>query len=281
MKRLLAVFAHPDDEGAVAGTLARYALEGVQVSLACATRGEAGEISDPALATPENLGSVREEELRCACAAIGISELHLLGYCDSGMDGTAENERATAFIQADPGEIRGKLVKLLRETRPHVVITFEPFGWYGHPDHIAAGRYTTEAFGLAGDRTAFPEAGAPWQPARLFHAVLLFSQFKALADYARQQGLDLNFPDDFPVEREESLVAQITHRLDSDAYREAKLAALVCHRTQFGEDHLFRNVPEELMRSANRYEYFIQVEPPRSPPAPAIEDLFAGLTSAT
>jgi LmbE family N-acetylglucosaminyl deacetylase len=105
MKRLLAVFAHPDDEGAIAGAMIRYAQEGARVSLVCATKGEAGEISDPSLATPENLGSVREEELRCACEAIGISDLHLLGYCDSGMDGTAENERPTAFIKADPDEI--------------------------------------------------------------------------------------------------------------------------------------------------------------------------------
>ncbi len=277
MKRLLAVFAHPDDEGAIAGTLARYALEGVQVSLVCATKGEAGEISDPSLATPENLGSVREDELRCACAAIGISELHLLGYCDSGMDGTAENERPSSFIKADPDEIKGKLVKLLRETKPHAVITFEPFGWYGHPDHIAAGRYTNEAFELAGDPDAYPEAGAPWRPERLFHAVLLFSQFKAVADYAREQGIDLDFPDDFPVEREEALVAQVTHRLDAQPYQEIKTAATACHRTQFGEDHLFRKVPQEVIWASTRYEHFIQVQPPLSPSTPAADDLFATL----
>lgn len=277
MKRLLAVFAHPDDEGAFAGTLARYAQEGVQVSLVCATKGEAGEISDPSLATPENLGSVRENELRCACEAIGISELHLLGYCDSGMDGTAENERSTAFIKADPAEIRGKLVKLLRETKPHVVITFEPFGWYGHPDHIAAGRYTTEAFKLAGDPGAYPEAGAPWRPARLFHAALLFSQFKAVADYAREQGIDHDFPDAFSAKREEALAAQITHRLDAVAFQEVKTATRACHRTQFGEDHLFRQVPQEVIWASTRYEHFIQVQPPLSPPSPPSDDLFAGL----
>ncbi len=216
MKRLLAVFAHPDDEGAVAGTLARYAQEGARVTLACATRGEAGEISDPSLATPENLGQVREEELRCACAAIGITDLRLLGYCDSGMEGTGENDLPTAFIRANADEVKGKLVKIMRETRPHVVITFEPFGWYGHPDHIAAGRYASEAFALAGDpaayAAAYPEAGDPWQPARLFHAVLLFSDFKPLVDYARQHNLDLDFPDQFPAEREAALAAQITHR---------------------------------------------------------------------
>jgi mycothiol S-conjugate amidase len=165
----------------------------------------------------------------------------------------------------------------MRQTRPHVVITFEPFGWYGHPDHIAAGRYASEAFALAGDPEAFPEAGAPWQPARLFHAALLLSHFKAMADYAREQGLEIDFPDQFPLEQEETLLAQITHRLDVDPYQEVKSAATACHRTQFGDDHLFRQVPQEIMRAAGRYEHFIQVEPPPTPPPAPIDDLFAGL----
>lgn len=279
MKRLLAIFAHPDDEGAVAGTLARYAQEGAQVTLICATRGEAGEISDPSLATPENLGSVREKELRCACAAIGIANLRLLGYCDSGMEGTDENELSTAFVKADAVEVKGKLVKLIRETRPHVVITFEPFGWYGHPDHITTGRYATEAFALAGDPEAYPERGAPWQPARLFHAALLLSTFKPMVDYAREHNLDLDFPDQFPIEREEALAAQITHRLDTDPYREAKSAAIACHQTQFGDGHLFNMVPPEVMRIANRYECLIQVEPTLPPPPSPIDDLFADVTA--
>jgi LmbE family N-acetylglucosaminyl deacetylase len=277
MKRLLAVFAHPDDEGAIACTLARYAQEGAQVTLACATRGEAGEISDPSLATAVNLGRVREEELRCACATLGIADLRLLGYCDSGMEGTTQNDLPTAFIQADPGAVKGKLVKIMRETRPQVVITFEPSGWYGHPDHIAAGRYTTEAFALAGDGDAYPEAGPPWRPARLFHAVLLLRDFKPMVDYAREHNLSLDFPDQFPADREEALAAQITHRLDGDPFREAKSAAMACHRTQFGDDHLFNVVPQEVMRIVNRYEYFIQVEPPLAPPSSPIDDLFAGL----
>ena len=279
MKRLLAVFAHPDDEGAIAGTLARYAQEGVQVSLVCATKGEAGEISDPSLATSENLGSVRENELRCACAAIGISDLYLLGYCDSGMEGTDENELPTAFIKADPDEVRRKLVRIIRETKPQVIITFEPFGWYGHPDHIAAGRYATEAFKLAGDPEAYPEVEAPWRPARLFHAVLLLSQFKAVADYAQEHDIDLDFPDQFPLEREEALVARVTHRLDTQPYREKKSAATACHRTQFGDDHLFRRVPQELIWESTRFEHFIQVEPSLSPPPTLLDDLFTALAT--
>ena len=202
-----------------------------------------------------------------------------MGYCDSGMEGTAENELPTAFIQADPDEVKSKLVRIIRETKPQVVITFEPFGWYGHPDHIATGQYSTEAFKLAGDPDAYPDAGDPWSPSRLFHAVLLLSQFKAVADYGQEHGIEVDFPDEFPLEREEALAAQITHRLDTQPYQETKSAATACHRTQFGDDHLFRRVPQEIIWDSMRYEHFIQVEPPLTPAPRPIDDLYAGLTS--
>ncbi len=277
--RLLAVFAHPDDEGAIAGTLARYARSGAHVTLVCATKGEAGEISDPSLATPENLGSVREAELRCACQVIGIAELHLLGYCDSGMDGTLENEKVTAFIQADPEEVRFKLVKLIRATKPHVVITFEPNGWYGHPDHIAAGRYASEAFHLAGDPVTFPEAGPPWQSLRLFQAAFPRSAFKAIFEYARDHGFDTSTYEAFPVDGPDPIVEQITHRLDSRAYFGIRQAAMRCHQTQFGEDHIMAQLPLEVLQASMGDDYFIQVYPKREPSTPPASDLFDGIGS--
>lgn len=277
MKRLVAIFAHPDDEGAIASTLARYARNDTHVALICTTRGEAGEISDPSLATPENLGDVREAELRCACEVIGIAELHLLGYCDSGMDGTLENEKITAFIQADPDEVRFKLVKLLRDIRPHVVITFEPAGWYGHPDHIAAGRYATEAYQLAGDPDSFPDAGPPWQPLRLFHAAFPRSQFKMMLEYAREQGLDISAYDALLVDKPDPIEDQITHVIDASAYSGVKEAAMLCHQTQFGEDSLMRQIPPEVRQSSMGNEYFIQMQPDMKPGASPVGDLFAGL----
>lgn len=278
MKRLLAVFAHPDDESAFAGTMAHYASQGAEVALACATRGEAGEISDPSLATPKNLGQKRESELRCSCDAIGISQLYLLGYCDSGMVDTPENERPTAFIQADPDDVRCKLVKLMREFKPHVVMTFEPNGWYGHPDHIAAGRYTTEAFELAGQASVFPEAGPPWVSQRLYHAAFLRSRFKLMADYANEQGIELPGFDQLLDEEEDPLETLITHRLDVDAYYGIKEASRLCHQTQFGDDHLFSKMPAEIMQAMGQCEDFIQVYPKLAPEAEPITDLFAGLS---
>lgn len=277
MKRLVAIFAHPDDEGLIAGTLAHYASDGAQVTLICTTKGEAGEISDKSLASPENLGAVREAELRCSCDVIGISDLHLLGYCDSGMDGTPENDKSTAFIQADPDEVKFKLVRLLRTIRPHVVITFEPLGWYGHPDHIAAGRYASEAYSLSNDPEAYPLAGPTWRPNRLYHAVLLRSQFREVADYARSQGWDSSDFDLVPWDEPDPQEGRITHVFNADPYIDIKEKSMRCHKTQFGEDNIFARLPPEIRQNVNGREYFIQVDPSLELVAEPNGDLFTGI----
>lgn len=277
MKRLLAVFAHPDDEAAISGTLAFYSKQGALVTLACATRGEAGEISDPSLATPDNLGQVREAELRCACDLLGISSLRLLDYCDSGMEGTPENSIPTAFIQADPEEVRYKFVKLFREVKPHVVITFEPQGWYGHPDHVMVSRYTTEAFHLAGDPVAFPEAGQPWQPQRLYYAAFLREYLKKLVDYGREQGKDVSNFDNSMLDEPDPLSGQVTHVMDVREFLEIKRTVVYCHRTQFDEDSIFSDIPAEVARDLWGNEYFIQAEPPVEAERAPLPDLFSGI----
>jgi LmbE family N-acetylglucosaminyl deacetylase len=281
MKRIVAIFAHPDDESLIAGSLAHFASSGNQVSLICTTKGEAGEISDVTLASPENLGAVREQELRCACEVIGISELHFLGYCDSGMDGTPENEKLSAFIQADPAEVKGRLVRLIRSIKPHLVITYEPMGWYGHPDHIVAGKYATEAFYLAADGDCYPDAGPAWQADKLYHAVFLRSIFKEVAEYVRSQGWDTSGFDSLPLDEPDPLEEQITHTFSAQAYSDIKLQAINCHQTQFGVDHVFKRLPEEIWRAFGAEEYFIQVEPPLAARSSANGDLLAGLPGQT
>lgn len=271
---LLAIFAHPDDESfGVGGTLAKYTANGTRVVLACATRGEAGEISDPALATPETLGAVREAELRAACAALGVAELRFLGYRDSGMAGTPENDDPRCYHRADPEAATRQLVGLIREIKPQVVLTFEPGGGYGHPDHIAVSRYTTAAFDLAGNPQAFPEAGPAWQPQRLFYTAIPRSFFLQMRDRMRALGLDTPEFDHFDVERRSFSDDQITAIVDVSAQVDAKWAALRCHRTQFGPDNLFRRLPEELMRQMMAHEYFAQARPTPPDGAPKSDDL--------
>src|SRR5512136_1013163 len=155
---LMAVFAHPDDETfGVGGTLARYGADPeVRVVLVCATRGEAGEISDPQLSTAEHLGEVREQELRCACQKLGVDDLFFLGYRDSGMAGTPENQDPRALAMADEGEAVGKIVAHIRRERPEVVVTFDERGGYGHPDHMAIHRFAKAAFAAAADPAMYP-----------------------------------------------------------------------------------------------------------------------------
>src|SRR5438105_15027816 len=122
-KRLLGAFAHPDDEGVVSAAILKYSASGVEAGLVCATRGEVGEIADPALATPENLGQVREGEMRAAAEVLSIHSLWFLDYRDSGMAGTAENADSRPFAQASSADVVSKIVAIYREYRTQTIVS--------------------------------------------------------------------------------------------------------------------------------------------------------------
>ncbi len=281
MQKLMAIFAHPDDEGAIAGTLTHYAQKGVEVTLVCATRGEVGEISDPALATPETLGAVREKELQAACAILGIQRLRLLSYRDSGMVDTPENEDPRALVQATPEKIMGEFVTVIRELKPDVIITFEPFGWYGHPDHQVVSKWVTAVYPLANEATAYPEAGDAWQPHRLFHAVIPFSKFGAMIQEAIAAGYieESGFGDGPPNEEMIAAETTVTHVIPVAEFFDTKREGMMAHKTQFGPDNMFRKIPRELMIKSWANEHFIQVAPPpdKSLRETHLDDLFAGV----
>lgn len=277
---LLACFAHPDDEAfGSGGTLARYAAEGTEVSLVCATRGEAGEISNPDLATRENLGEVREDELRCAAESMGVRELIFLDYRDSGMVGTPENDDPRAFMLASAEEVVRQLVGIMRRLRPQAVVTFEPTGGYGHPDHIAIHRHTVAAFQAAADPTRYPELGPSWQAERLFYNAIprsFFMEVRAelsalgedLSEFDLFNEADAGWPDD-----------QVNVVIDVSATVDAKWAALHCHRTQFGPENLFRRLPEGRVKRLMSREYFALAWP-EPPPDFRMESLFSELPTA-
>lgn len=161
--RILAVFAHPDDEVFCAGgTLAQYAAGGAETMVVSATRGEAGQIRDAAVATRRTLGQARQRELHNSCRQLSVHHAICLDYGD----GTLKSQ--------NPGPLTEHVTRLIREFRPDVVITFGPDGAYGHPDHIVIGDITTRAFRLAGDPGQYPEqlAGGllPHTPARLYYS---------------------------------------------------------------------------------------------------------------
>jgi N-acetyl-1-D-myo-inositol-2-amino-2-deoxy-alpha-D-glucopyranoside deacetylase len=273
-KSLLATFAHPDDEAfGTGGTLARYAAQGTDVTLICATRGEEGEISDSNLATPETLPAVREDELRCATRALGIREPVFLGYRDSGMAGTPQNKDPRAFINAPADDVVAQLVGFIRRLRPQVVLTFDPNGGYGHPDHRAIHRHTVAAFQAASDAVRYPEQGRPWQPERLFYTVIPRSRFKKMQKQMAALDLDGGPFDELDIDQVGWPDEEIHISLDVTGTLEAKWAALHCHQTQFGPDNLFRQMPEEKALEMMRQEHFVLAWP-ETDHVPNLSNLF-------
>lgn len=164
--RLLGVFAHPDDEVFCAGgTIAQWARDGAEVMVVSATRGEAGQIRDVRVATRRTLGQVREAELRLSCRRLGVAEVRCWDY----VDGTLADE--------DLDRVTDRIVQVMEEFRPDVVITFGPDGGYGHPDHITVSAATTAAWRRVTDRACWPRPEGAFlgdserpRPPRLFHA---------------------------------------------------------------------------------------------------------------
>jgi LmbE family N-acetylglucosaminyl deacetylase len=251
--RLLAVFAHPDDESfGVGGTLARYAAEGASVHLVCATHGEAGSTGDPPLCAQEELGAVRERELRAACAALGVRSPRFLGCVDGRLETCPQPT------------VVGEVTRALRELRPQVVITFGPDGISGHPDHVAISQVTAEALAAAADPEAFPEQAAeglmPWEVRKLYHLVSSRSTSVAC--------------DGIGTEADE---AAATARIDTLAYLDAKLKAMRSHRSQC---QAFDGMPEAELRERLRYEYFRLAVPSPKAGAEREGDLFQGAAPA-
>lgn len=279
-KRILVLLAHPDDEIlGTGGTLAYYAKQWAYTELICATRGEVGEISDPTLATPDTLGEVREQELMGSARALGIKQVTFLDFRDSGMDGSPENNNPLAFINRPVEEVVPKLVEAIRRLRPHILITFEPYGGYGHPDHIAIHHHTWEALHAAADADYLPELGPTWQASRLFYQIVTWELFEAMRQKMEAKGLDTSFFSNLQ-ERRQNPKAWPGHwhcRMDISKMLDNKWRAFESHRTQFGEQSLFRRLSPEEMKEVMRYEYFFQAWPELALDA-RLEDLFDGLS---
>jgi mycothiol S-conjugate amidase len=233
--RLLTVHAHPDDESSKgAGTVRRYAREGVRCVLVCCTGGEEGDILNPAMDRPEvreRLPEVRMEELERAAAIIGYHEVVLLGYRDSGMAGSEANTRPGAFAAVDLHESVGRLVEVVRRERPHVVVTYaDDQEGYPHPDHLRVHDISVAAFDAAGDPSAYPEAGPPWQPSKLYYSAWARARLLAMHNKFLELGLESPFPQEW-LDRP-SLDDRITTRIEIAPEDEVRRDALLAHATQ-------------------------------------------------
>jgi len=273
-KRLLGVFAHPDDEGTMSGASLQYSTLGVETGLVCATRGEVGEIADPALATPENLGQVREEEMRLAAEVLGVHNLWFLDYRDSGMAGTPENEDPRAFVRASAAEVVGKLVAIIRQFRPQVLVTFDESGAYGHPDHIAIYRHTTSAFHAAADAVQYPELGPAHAVSKLYYGAFPRSVALEMAKWMRSQNYEGSFRELDP-EKLGLPDELISVWLDVEPWRETKDRSWSMHRTQMGSMSFMNQLPEEIKRKWRKYECYQLAASRVGPDIEGENDLFA------
>lgn len=272
----MTIFAHPDDESfGVAGTMAQATRAGRPVAVVCATRGEEGKIADPSLATEENLGEVREQELRTAVAAVGVSDVVFLDYIDGHL------------AEADQEEALGKVVAQIRRFRPDVVITFDAKGGYGHVDHMAIHRLAVAGVAAAADPTRFAEqlrqGAQPHRVRKVYYSAIPRERLLQMRDMARARGEDFIPGGDeatIPVEEMGMPLAEIhTHiRLTDDEFA-AKVAAIFAHKTQLPADNPWSQAAPEEIRAFAGTEMFVLAPPPvsdRAYPMPE-DDVFAGL----
>jgi LmbE family N-acetylglucosaminyl deacetylase len=274
---LLAVLPHPDDESsATGGVLAKYAAAGLRTAVIVCTGGEEGAIHDPDLDYAEafpRLAAIREHELRAACAVLGVSEIRLLGYRDSGMAGSAANSRPAAFINADLDVAADRIAAVIRELRPRVVVTENEDGTYGHPDHRMCHRVTIRAWERAADTLAAID-GSPWRPLRLYAIAPVASDHAEVLAKLRHLGLDTGALESMlgrrPAALPSSRQATVTASVDVSAYAEVQRAALLCHRTQIPADSLFMRLPPQIQRRAFATAHLVRLQPP---PADGERDL--------
>ncbi|MFI9270545.1 N-acetyl-1-D-myo-inositol-2-amino-2-deoxy-alpha-D-glucopyranoside deacetylase [Kitasatospora sp. NPDC052896] len=282
-RRLLLVHAHPDDESIGNGaTMARYAAEGAQVTLVTCTLGEGGEVIPPELAhltadREDGLGDFRIGELTAAMREVGVTDVRFLGgpgrYRDSGMMGVPENDRPGCFWRADVDEAAGHLVRVIREVRPQVLVTYDEDGGYGHPDHIQAHRVAMRAHRLAADPGFRPELGPAWPIAKVYWnrmpAEVLATGLRAAAAHFPR----VAEPADVPGVVEDGVITTV---LDNGRYADRKAAAMRAHATQITVSGEFFALSNGLGQPLLATEYYQLVHGEPGPGRPE-SDLFAGI----
>lgn len=280
--RLLLVHAHPDDETINNGaTMALYASLGAHVTLVTCTRGEEGEILVPELShraahLEDSLGEHRVYELAEAMKCLGITDHRFLGaphhnYRDSGMIGTPPNERADCFWRADFAQATADLISVIDEVKPHVIITYDEFGGYGHPDHIQAHRVAMAA-----------AEAAQWKTSKIYWNVMPRSEIQKGIDAMKAIGSDfmgVDSADDLPFAKDDSLVHA---HIDGTEFVEKKMNALRAHATQISVDGPFFALSNNLGLQVWAHEYYTLVRGERGPDlnqAGHEIDIFSGLNS--
>ena len=278
--RLLLVHAHPDDETINNGaTMAMYAALGAEVTLITCTRGEEGEVLIPELAhlaanQSDALGPHREIELADAMRALGVSDHRFLGtdslkFRDSGMMGTEPNNRPDVFWQAQVDSAADLLVTMIDEIKPHVLITYDEFGGYGHPDHIQAHRVAMRA-----------SEKSEWQIPKIYWNVMPKSVIQSGIDAMKKVGSDfmgVESADELPFAKDDSFVHAL---IDGNKYVDKKMDAMRAHATQISVDGPFFALSDNVGLQIWGNEYYTLVRGAKAEPIDEQgreTDLFAGI----
>lgn len=289
--RLLAVHAHPDDESSKgAATMAMYAASGVEVMVATCTDGSRGDIQNPAMESAphpkRDMAGARRLEMKEAAGVLGVKQ-RWLGFVDSGLpDGDPLPPLPEGCFALQPLErAAAPLVRLVRDFKPHVVVSYDENGGYPHPDHIMAHKVAVEAFHAAGDPTRYPGTGESWEPSKLYYdRAFSPDRFRALHFALEEAGLQSPYAERLASWLEADAeghtpprpMHQTTTQVDCGDYFEARDDALRAHRTQVDPLGFFFAVSPEMQRRAWPWEDYTLVHS-RIPAELPEKDLFAGL----
>ncbi len=280
---ILTVHAHPDDEASKgAGTIAKYHADGVHTVLVCCTGGEEGDILNPAMDTPEvraDIGAVRMGELQAAATVIGYDEVVMLGYRDSGMPDSEANKNPACFARAPLEEAVGRLVAILRRTKPQVVVTYgDKQERYPHPDHLRVHEITMVAVDAAADPTQYSELGEPWAVSKIYYTAWSFKRIVMMHEKFLELGLESPFSSDWFKDRKpDETDTALTTQIDLRGFEDVRQDALRAHATQIDpESPFWFGLPAEVMREIHPYDDYVLARGPRGD-GELESDLFAGI----
>ena len=234
--------------------------------------------------TPEvraDLYGVRMRELEASAEAIGYEKIYLLGYRDSGMLDSEANARSDNFANAPFEEAVERLVRIIRSERPQVIVTYgDDKAFYPHPDHVQVHEISGPAFKAAGDPAAYPDAGEPWQPSKMYYTGWSHRRVKALHDAFLARGEESPYEQWFAAGFSERADARFTALIDVSDFLHARRKALLAHRTQVDPEGFWMRLPDDVVREVFPWEEFALAESLVDNgvvPGEPEEDLFAGL----
>jgi len=277
-KRILSVLAHPDDEAfGMGGTLALYAMRGVEVYLACATLGEAGDIPPDFLQSSSSSAALRESELDCSANVLALKQVFKLGFRDSGMEGSPDNHHPDALVARPMEEVVERIAAVMRQVRPQVVLTFDPVGGYFHPDHIRVHQATVLAFDRVRQEL---KATDPQALSRLYYHTMPKSSAKIAVFWMRLLGKDprkIGRNKDIDLVQIASQSFPVHVKINYRQVLEQREQAAACHASQGGGKKPF-GLSAWLMRILSRpVDRFMQGFPEPMPNHRMQNDLFWGM----